>query len=125
MIRFTIKGDFHNTEKFMQGAEKILPSRLLQIFNKYGREGLEALQFYTPKDTEETANSWMYETTSRGIVWYNSKVTTNGTPLAILLQYGHGTRSGVYVQGIDYINPALKPLFERIGDDIWKEVKSL
>lgn len=125
MIRFTIKGDFRNTEKFFDGAALMLPRKIRNIFNKYGQQGVEALRSYTPKDTGNTANSWSYEVHEWGIVWNNSNLISSGTPLAILIQYGHGTKNGGYVQGIDYINPAIVPIFEQISEDCWKEVESL
>lgn len=124
MIRITLKGDFRNAEKFFNGS-KALPNSIKSIFNKYGEKGVEALKMYTPKDTGKTADSWTYEIHNWGISWNNSNITSNGTPLAILIQYGHGTRGGTYVQGRDYINPALKPIFDQIGDDIWKEIQNI
>lgn len=124
MLKFILKGNFNNTEKFFDGAIE-LPRKLINIFHRYGKEGVEALRVSTPKDTEETANAWSYGISNKGIFWNNSKNISGAVPLAILLQYGHGTRGGTYIQGIDYINPALKPLFNRIADDIWKEVKAL
>jgi len=124
MLHFTVKGNFNNTENFFRKSKK-LTNKLLLIFDKYGREGVEALQRFTPKDTGQTANSWNYEVTTHGIYWTNSRTISGITPLAILIQYGHGTRGGTYIEGIDYINPALKPIFNRIGDDIWKEVEAL
>lgn len=125
MIRFTLKGDFKNTEKFFNGSQTVLPGRIRSIFDKYGKEGVEALQSYTPKNTGKTASEWSYEIHSWGISWNNSNFAPNGTPIAILIQYGHGTRGGGYVQGMDYINPAIKPIFDRISDDIWREVQNL
>jgi hypothetical protein len=86
---------------------------------------VEALREYTPKDTGETADSWSYEIENWKIIWTNTKILTNGTPLAILIQYGHGTRGNGYVQGVDYINPALKEIFDMISDGCWKEVQDL
>lgn len=124
MIKITVKGDFKNAEKFFNGALS-LPKGIRSIFNRYGNEGVEALRRYTPKDSGETADSWTYEIHNWGISWNNSNLIDGGTPLAILIQYGHGTRGGSYVQGIDYINPALQPIFGRIANDIWKEVENL
>lgn len=124
MIKFTLKGDFKNSEKFFNGA-KTLPRAVRLIFDKYGKRGVEALQGYTPKDTGETANGWTYQIYDWGISWNNSNLTSAGTPVAILIQYGHGTRGGGYVRGIDYINPAIRPIFDQISDDIWREVQNL
>ncbi len=124
MIRFTLKGDFKKTEKFFNGS-KTLPKQIGLIFDKYGQQGVEALRNYTPKNTGETASGWTYQVHNWGISWNNSNLTSTGTPVAILIQYGHGTRGGGYVQGTDYINPAIKPIFDRISDDIWKEVQNL
>ena len=120
-----VKGDFKNSEKFFNGAITKLPSAIRSIFAKYGQMGVEALRTYTPQDTGETANSWSYEIHNWGISWNNSKNIGTDAPLAILIQYGHGTRNGGYVQGIDYINPALRPIFDQIADECWKEVQSL
>lgn len=125
MIKIRLKGDFKNTEKFFYGAKNKLPRRIRSVLNKYGQRGVAALQTYTPKDSGETANAWRYEIFNLGIAWENTNTTSNGTSIAILLQYGHGTRNGGYVQGRDYINPALQPIFDEIADACWKEVKNL
>ena len=125
MIKISIKGNFKNIERFFDGAKNRLPQRIRSVLDRYGRQGVAALQMYTPKDSGETANSWKYEIFNLGIAWSNTNVTGNGTPVAILLQYGHGTKNGGYVQGRDYINPALQPIFDEIADNCWKEVKNL
>lgn len=124
MIRFTLHGDFKNSERFFEGSKQ-LPRRIRNIFNKYGQIGVGALEAMTPKDTGETAYKWTYELHNWGISWNNDNLAPNGTPIAILIQYGHGTRGGGYVRGRDYINPALQPIFDKISDDIWREVQSL
>lgn len=124
MIKFTLKGDFKNSLRFFDGT-KTLSNDIRSIFNKYGPIGVEALQQSTPKDTGKTAYGWSYQVHRWGISWDNSSITTNGVPIAILLQYGHGTRGGGYVKGIDYINPAMRPIFDKISSDIWKEIQSL
>ena len=86
--------------------------------------GVEALQSATPKDSGLTADSWSYVIEDWGLSFTNSNIN-NGYSVALLIQYGHGTRGGGYVQGIDFINPALRPIFERIADECWKEVQSL
>ena len=125
MIKISLKGNFKNIERFFDGAKNRLPQRIRSVLDRYGRQGVAALQMYTPKDSGETANSWKYEIFNLGIAWSNTNVTGNGTPVAILLQYGHGTRNGGYVQGRDYINPALQPIFDEIADNCWKEVENL
>ena len=125
MIKISLKGNFKNIERFFDGAKNRLPQRIRSVLDRYGLQGVAALQMYTPKDSGETANSWKYEIFNLGIAWSNTNVTGNGTPIAILLQYGHGTRNGGYVQGRDYINPALQPIFDEIADNCWKEVENL
>ena len=125
MIKISLKGNFKNIERFFDGAKNRLPQRIRSVLDRYGRQGVAALQMYTPKDSGETANSWKYEIFNLGIAWSNTNVTSNGTPVAILLQYGHGTKNGGYVQGRDYINPALQPIFDEIADNCWKEVENL
>lgn len=122
-ISFKQKGDFKRTIKFMKHA--VFEINDLVKLNKYGIEGVMALSRATPKDSGETAKSWSYKVEKEGdtvyLRFYNSNMADQ-IPVAILLQYGHGTRNGGYVQGIDYINPTLKPIFERIADEAWKEV---
>lgn len=122
MIRITQKGDWKPTHKFLESVDK---HHIEKILDKYGLMGVEALATYTPYDTGETANSWDYYIESSGssysIVWTNSNVN-KGVCIAMILQYGHGTNNGGFVQGIDYINPALKPIFDEIADEVWKEV---
>jgi hypothetical protein len=101
-------------------------SYLTQL-SKYGPIGVAALQRMTPRDSGDTAGSWYYEIINRAgyfsIQWLNSNVEEPGRiPIAAIIQYGHGTRTGGYVQGIDYINPAMRPIFEQIAADMWKEV---
>jgi len=97
-----------------------------RMLRRYGKEGVEALELATPKDTGKTASSWSYEieTTDDGynLVWNNSNMAEPGMPIAILLQYGHATKAGTYVRGVDYINPALSPVFQKIADNILDEV---
>jgi hypothetical protein len=125
MIVFKHKGNFNNTERFLQRAKSI---DYLSILKKYGQEGVNALSMATPTDSGLTASSWSYEIESRNgifiITWNNSNVV-DGVPVAILIQYGHATRGGGYVQGYDYINPAIRPIFEKIASESWKEVSSI
>lgn len=122
MISFSSKGDFSKTDTWL---EKMLEIVKLGQLDKYGRKGVEALRAATPKDSGETANSWSYEINRKGdttkIVWTNSNIN-KGVNIAVILQYGHGTGTGGYVQGIDYINPAMKPVFQEIVDEALKEV---
>ena len=122
MITFKQTGNFNKTIRFLE-KNKILQYK--QILDRYAREGLMALKAATPVESGETATAWNYKITQTGttikITWTNSHVV-DGVPIAILLQYGHATRNGGYVQGKDYINPALKPVFDKIAEEAWKEV---
>lgn len=124
-ITFKQKGDFSKTKKYM---EKLREFALTGKLNKYGEMGVKALQSATPVRTGTTASSWGYTIETSGdeisIHWTNSNINKR-VNIALLLQYGHGTGTGGYVQGIDYINPALKPVFDSIVEDIWREVKGL
>lgn len=122
MITIKQSGNFKHTESFL---ERIFHRGLIADLNKYGEMGIEALREATPKDTGKTASSWIYEIV-RGkeqskIIWKNMNVV-NGVPVAIILQYGHATGNGGYVQGIDYINPALRPIFNSIANSAWEEI---
>lgn len=125
-VNFTHKGNFNRLERFLAKAIKIKPV-IRMILNKYGRKGVEALAAATPKESGKTAESWSYEIEENGngasIVWKNSNVN-DGRVIALLLQYGHGTGTGGYVQGTDYINPAVEGIFQQMADDAWKEVTS-
>lgn len=122
MISFRQKGDFSKLTRFLERAKETIK---LGDLDKYGREGVAALASATPVDTGLTASSWTYEIVHRNgsvtITWKNSNIQ-NGIPIAIILQYGHATRNGGYVAGIDYINPAIQPVFKKIADEAWKEV---
>lgn len=122
MIVFKQSGDFKNTEKFLTRATKL---DYLDILIKYGQRGVTALASATPVDSGLTSNSWEYQTKmSKGsflIYWSNTNMAGK-TPIAILLQYGHGTKNGGYLQGRDYINPAIQPIFDSLLDAVWKEV---
>lgn len=125
-IQFIHKGDFNGIEAFLAKSVGIKPI-IRAILNKYGRLGVEALKEATPKDTGKTSESWYYtiDEDSKGnlkIVWRNSNIANDWAPVAILLQYGHATGNGGYVQGRDYINPAIDKIFHRIADDAWEEV---
>lgn len=122
MIKFKHKGSLNSTKAFLRRNKKIDFS----VLEKFGDEGIAALKAATPVDTGETATSWSYriveERENVRIEWYNTHVV-DGVPIAIIIQYGHATGTGGYVEGLDYINPAIKPIFERIVDNIWREVK--
>lgn len=122
MISFRQKGNFANTTRYLERAKKGIRVSGLE---RFGREGVSALASATPVDSGETANSWSYKIENQnGVVkigFYNSHVN-KGVPIAIILQYGHGTRNGGYVQGRDYINPAIQPVFDQIAEHAWKEV---
>ena len=125
MISFRQKGNFSKLTSFLERAKETV---YLGDLNKYGRQGVAALASATPIDSGETAESWYYEIEnnkeSATITFYNSNVQ-NGVPIAIILQYGHGTRNGGWVEGRDYINPAIQPIFDQIVDDAWREVNKL
>lgn len=122
IIMFRHKGNFKSTESFLKRASKF---NIDAILDRYGKEGVLALSSATPRDTGETANSWYYKV-NKGkdiitITWSNSHIV-DGVPIAIILQYGHATRNGGYVEGRDYINPAIRPIFDRIASRAWEEV---
>lgn len=125
MITFRQKGDFSKLTRFFERAKEVVK---LGELDKYGREGVAALSSATPVDTGKTASSWYYginhQNGAASINFYNSNVN-DGVPIAIILQYGHGTRNGSWVEGIDYINPAMRPIFNKIANDAWKEVTKL
>lgn len=125
MIRFKHRGNFNKTEKFLTGYGRLNFRRVLE---SYGQKGVDALASATPIDSGLTASSWYYTIeitkTYFTVSWMNSNVVS-GVPIAIILQYGHGTGTGGYVEGIDYINPALKPIFDSLAEDIWREVVNL
>lgn len=122
VITFESSGSFDRTEKALLRMSK---GDIFQALERYAREGVSALAAATPVDSGITAASWGYEISrSRGsytITWTNSHVVS-GVPIAIILQYGHGTGTGGYVQGRDYINPAIRPVFDRIAEQVWKAV---
>lgn len=122
MITFRQKGDFSKLTRFLERAKETVR---LGDLDKYGRQGVAALSSATPIDSGLTAESWYYEIENKKgsatITFYNSNVQ-NGVPIAIVLQYGHGTRNGGWVQGRDYINPAIQPIFDKITEAAWREV---
>ena len=124
MIEFRQKGDFSKLNNFLEKSRESINVGLL---NKYGRDGVKALSSQTPVDTGLTAASWYYKITrtkGRATLSFHNRNVVNGVPIAIILQYGHGTRNGGWVDGIDYINPAIRPVFMKIVKEAWKEVKN-
>ncbi len=124
-ITFRHKGDFSKTEKFFNSLLKL---DYLNVLERYGQAGVAALAAATPKDSGLTAASWDYEITHNGkettIAFTNSNIS-NGVNIAIILQYGHGTKGGGYVAGRDYINPAIQPIFDKMANEAWREVTNL
>lgn len=122
MIMVKQRGNFKKTEKFLK---KSFGRDYIRVLDKYGQRGVAALSAATPIDSGLTASSWSYEIIQNddtiSIFWNNSNVQ-HGVNIAVILQYGHGTRGGGYVEGIDYINPALKPIFDDLANAAWKEV---
>lgn len=122
VIEMRQSGDFNKNLTFLTNLRK---KSIRPILEKYGQKGVEALAEATPKATGKTAASWSYEIkmekTGAVLSWKNANIV-DGVPIAVILQYGHGTRNGGYVQGVDYINPAMKPVFDAIRDELWKEV---
>lgn len=121
-IKIQHKGNFKNSESFFS---RMMNKKYLLSLEKYGKEGVRALSSATPVDSGKTASSWDYTITNTktgiAITWVNTNVV-NGVPIAVILQYGHGTKNGGYVQGLDYINPALRPIFDKILNEAWREV---
>lgn len=125
MIRFRHKGDFSKLTKYLERAKETVK---LGDLDKYGREGVVALASATPVKSGLTANSWYYEIEkSNGSIRinFNNRNIQNGVPIAVILQYGHGTGTGGWVEGRDYINPAIQPIFDRIAENAWREVTKL
>lgn len=124
MVAFNHRGSFDKLESFLERIQKVDVRQILEI---YAQQGVAALASATPVDSAETAGAWGYRIeqseTSITITWTNSSVN-RGFPIAIMLQYGYGTGTGGYVQGRDYINPAIKPSFDQIADGVWKVVTS-
>lgn len=123
-IDVKVSGDFHGIERFFATVKR---GYVLNHLDKYGRMGVEALSAATPVDTGKTAASWGYEIQSTDghvtISWTNSNNAGNtNIPVVMLLEYGHGTRNGGYIEGIDFVNPALRPIFDKMAGDAWEEV---
>ena len=122
MIKVTNKGKYKDTFTFLRKKHEINRD----ILDMYGQRGVELLKTYTPKDTGKTANSWSYkiESNPKGIAlnFYNSNIQ-NGVNIAIIIAMGHATVSGTYVDGVDYINPSLKPIFDSLANEMWREIR--
>lgn len=126
MISFRSKGDFSKATRYFEQLSKI--SNLEQVLSKYGQMGVSALASATPTDTGLTASSWYYEIEHQNggvsLSFKNSNIN-KGVNIAVILQYGHGTGTGGWVVGRDYINPAIQPVFDKIAEDAWREVTNL
>ena len=122
MIRITTKGDFNNTFRFLNKMSKLQINKILE---KYGQMGVSALASATHVDSGKTTESWGYEISigkERATIYWTNTNQNKGVYIAVILQYGHGTGTGGYVQGVDYINPAIRPVFDKIAEEAWMEV---
>ena len=123
-VKFEVSGGFTKTERFLN---RMKLREYLNVLDEFGRDGVQALRNATPVDSGATAEAWDYEIKRTRnyteIVWTNSNIN-DGVPIAVILQYGHGTGTGGYVQGRDYINPAIRPIFDKIAEKAWKVVTS-
>lgn len=122
MVTFRTKGTFRHTKKML---EKAYACDFRRILDRYGQEGVAALMMATPEDTGETANSWGYEIIEergRAVINWTNTNFNEGIPIAVLIQYGHATKNGGWVEGRDFINPAIQPIFDKIAEKAWKEV---
>lgn len=123
-VNFEVSGGFTKTERFLNRMKR---REYLNVLDEFGRDGVQALRNATPVDSGATAEAWNYEIKRTRnyteIVWTNSNIN-DGVPIAVILQYGHGTGTGGYVQGRDYINPAIRPVFDKIAEKAWKVVTS-
>lgn len=125
LITFKQHGDFKNTERYLNAASNL---NYRSILESYGRQGVAKLAAATPMDTGLAASSWDYvvtiNSTGARITWTNKDVE-GGIPVVILIQYGHGTRNGSFVEGRDFINPVMRPIFDAIAENLWKEVTGI
>lgn len=125
MITFRQKGNFSKLNRYFNRVKEVVK---VGDLDRIGREGVQALSSATPRDTGLTATSWKYSierSSNRVSIEFDNTNIQNGVPIAIILQYGHGTRNGGYVQGRDYINPAIQPIFDKLAKDAWEEVTKL
>lgn len=122
-ITVNAKGSFKNLNSFLERAKHVIK---ISILDKYGKMGVDALKRATPSDSGETADSWHYEIIRdedrTSIIWGNDNVV-DGVNIALILQYGHATKSGSWVEGVDYINPALQPVFDDLARECWREIE--
>lgn len=125
MISFRQKGDFSKLNRYL---ERVKEAAKIGVLDKYGQAGVAALSSATPVESGKTASSWNYEIKrqngSVSLEFLNSNIN-NGVPIAVIIQFGHGTGTGGWVQGRDYINPAIQPIFDKIAEDAWKEVTKI
>lgn len=122
MISFRRKGNFSKLSRHFERLKEVVH---LGNLDQYGNAGVKALSSVTPKDTGKTASSWYYRiirTKNSVSITFNNSNIQNGVPIAIILQYGHATKNGYWIDGVDYINPTIRPLFEKIANDVWEEV---
>lgn len=127
-ISVTTSGNFNKTFQYLNKLQSFKREKLISILKRYGNEGVESLSRMTPRDTGETASKWSYEIIEKdgsATLAFTNDAQNEGIPIAILIQYGHGTGTGGYVAPNDFINPAMKPIFQKIADDAWKEVRAL
>ena len=125
MIKFTHKGDFSKTDRFLERAKNVIK---IGELDKYGKAGVAALSSATPFESGKTASSWYYEIERQNgniSINFNNSNVNNGVKIALILQLGHGTGTGGWVEGRDYINPAIRPIFDEIANNAWKEVTGL
>ena len=124
-LQITTTGSFANADRFFAHMSS---GAIFRALDGYAQRGVVALSAATPQDTGKAASSWSYEIENSGgdftIWWKNTDVDEAGTPIVIMLQFGHGTGTGGYVQGRDFINPAIQPIFDQIANEVWKEVTS-
>ena len=124
MISFTHTGDFRRTNRFLHRLKQL---HYMNKLRSYAQQGVDALASATPIDSGNTAGHWSYEiveTTGRTSIYWKNNNVNDGVNIAIILQYGHGTRNGGWVEGRDYINPAIQPIFDQMAEEVWKEVVS-
>lgn len=126
-LRLKSVGNWSKTFEYLDKITNGNDAEFFSIMKEYGERGVSMLQMNTPIDTGKTAESWSYRIVKNNygysLEFVNSNTTSEGTPIAILLQYGHGTRNGGYVQGRDYINPSIQPEFDRLADELYQQVR--
>lgn len=123
MLSFSAGGSTNNTDNFLK---RIVHGDLYSGLESHAQRGVDALRAATPRESGFTADSWSFEIVESGgkvTIWWNNSNVISGFNVAIGLQYGHGTGTGGWVEGYDFINPALKPIFDEIADAVWKEVQ--